>query len=742
MSEVDQVRDLLRFHHIYDTVSPAEAQRAADIIIRSSDSGEILWQLNLSEMRLLARTLPEHKKQELLDDLARDLRIETLTPAQRETWHSNFKELGVAFGYQAVAGALGGYGSAQTQLEFKYAYVQGRLENGYADNATLHEITRILGELTPAQRNQLLAGLNDRGLSLWADKIGAAIGGLSGKEKRALFDLLAPSLDHDQWHRLHMALSKEAPEVANNEFIAASLSRTDRADTVTKYVQDLLAGGGPFDDVSRGALRQIYQKLAALDRTERNRVIAGLSEEQLNTWTDEIGGAWGGLSGKEKQQLFDLLAGSLDGTQLTRFGRSVFLKMPEAEGELTRAIVSHADGRTTLDFICNMAAHANADEHTSYSKLPGNTHFTTSYGNAEARIALAALVGLADRVPNGATAGSDSTTLLGEALSSLGHDKLDTLLEVALQRKDSDGNVPGLPQFISSEFKPDQLIRIIDAAARSGDPTIKSMVLESAAKQLQQVEFSDVLLQKVNLVDRPATWQIAAALRRLLDVPAAQSQWIPAADGPKNTGSGYFVEKQPEWMMRHMQHNLPTIHAAAAYYEVDPRAVPLVVYVEAKYNVGCKKTLAVALGGGRGKGFGQLHDSAVRAIHPGWNPHQVDAARMNAEYAPALIAADMDAKARVFEMLTDGKVSIRNDPVMLAWAYNSSLGAVVAVARKAADTLDHGQRVVFDLTHDIDLGDKGMAGYAKLTLEQGMVDVYAARSSLPGSQVPYTVLTA
>ena len=102
MSEVSDVRNLLSTDGWFQWVSDGEAGGAADIIIRSTDPGDILKQLSAGEIKQLASQLPEHKKQQLLDDLSRDLRADTMSMDQRATLRENFKELGKAFGYDVV----------------------------------------------------------------------------------------------------------------------------------------------------------------------------------------------------------------------------------------------------------------------------------------------------------------------------------------------------------------------------------------------------------------------------------------------------------------------------------------------------------------------------------------------------------------------------------------------------------------------------------------------------------------
>jgi hypothetical protein len=211
-------------------------------------------------------------------------------------------------------------------------------------------------------------------------------------------------------------------------------------------------------------------------------------------------------------------------------------------------------------------------------------------------------------------------------------------------------------------------------------------------------------LQKAGFEERPETPRILSSLYGLLQVPPPEPEWTPPADIEDD------YTDDPGVMLNRLRQQK-----------------------QAKYN----NDLARQAGLGRGEGFGQMHHSAARAIHPEWSAEQSEAARNSSAYAPALIAADLDAKARAFELATGGQISIRNDPVALAWAYNNSLATVTAEADEARHALDQGQPVVLDLKQGSELGEYGMAGHARRDLEAGVVDVFESSHPPPGSPVEY-----
>ncbi|HTV25983.1 MAG TPA: hypothetical protein VMG12_45105, partial [Polyangiaceae bacterium] len=453
----------------------------------------------------------------------------------------------------------------------------------------------------------------------------------------------------------------------------------------------------------------------------------GLSDEELRDWMDELGGSWGGLSGDEKRRLYGLLAEGLDGEQLARVARAVFAEAPESEREFIESVAEHADPATQRELIAALTGDIDAEGHADLDVGLGSTTWTKTYGNAETRTVAALLAQLGSE-------GRTQAEFDGAVADLARAGKLDEVLLVATGRVDGTGAVAiGSPGIIRTSFAVGPLIDIIDGAARSDDPEVRRQVLIASSHALEAVEFSDEFLQKTQVEKRPETPLILSSLYGLLQVPPPKPEWTPPAnDLPRKD---YTDDPGP--LLDRLRAQNPRVQESADYYDVDPRAIALVAHVEAKYN----NDIARQAGLGRGEGFGQMHHSAAQAIHPEWSPEQSEAARNSAAYAPPLIAADLDAKARAFELATGGQISIRNDPVALAWAYNNSLATVTAEAEKARQALDRGQPVVLDLKQGSELGEYGMAGHARRDLEAGVVDDFASSAPPNESPVGYRVET-
>ena len=108
---------------------------------------------------------------------------------------------------------------------------------------------------------------------------------------------------------------------------------------------------GIFDwDVSHGELVENNEVVAELTPSQRNELVASLSDDDLKNWTQEIDGYNGALNASERQQLFNDLAEGLDGTQLTRLVKA-FDGNPGGREALGDAVAQHASPDAKVAFI-------------------------------------------------------------------------------------------------------------------------------------------------------------------------------------------------------------------------------------------------------------------------------------------------------------------------------------------------------------------------------------------------------
>jgi hypothetical protein len=290
MSEVSDVRKWISDTGWTQWVSDGEARKAADIIARSTDPGDILKQLNADEVERLANNLPDHDKQQLLDDLARDLKADVLSPEQRETLRESFKELSDAFGGEAVFAALDRHGTQQTKTEFVKAFMQDAFSGGDVSHGTLLQIKSMLDNIPANQHSEVIAALSDQDLDKWASEIGAVFGNLSGEDKRKLFDLLTTSLDAQQLGRVARAIGDQAPE-ALLEFTEAVRAGTQEQKRAYADAVGTTISMDSLEDLDDPALTAAFlQTLNLDDREGYERALtafASLSPENIHALARE-----------------------------------------------------------------------------------------------------------------------------------------------------------------------------------------------------------------------------------------------------------------------------------------------------------------------------------------------------------------------------------------------------------------------------------------------------------------------
>lgn len=99
-----------------------------------------------------------------------------------------------------------------------------------------------------------------------------------------------------------------------------------------------------------------------------------------------------------------------------------------------------------------------------------------------------------------------------------------------------------------------------------------------------------------------------------------------------------------------------------------------------------------------GLGFGSMHNSVVQNFFPEWDFETSTKARMYIDTAVPLMAAQMDFQATRFESGInafleskgiDGQVSVRDNPVMLSWLYNTSTDSVDRSVSKQISLLEN-----------------------------------------------------
>ncbi len=229
----------------------------------------------------------------------------------------------------------------------------------------------------------------------------------------------------------------------------------------TSTIQDNLSQG-IFDwDVTHSELIENNQVVADLTPQQRNELIAGLSDDDLKNWTQEIDGWSGALSASERQELFNNLAQGLDATQLTRLVKA-FEGSPGGYQALGEAVANHASADTKLAFI-----------QATQGSIDGEYYATQGRdGNAETAVVARVLGSLAN-----------DPAQFDAAVKSLSDSQLADVIKVGLGRNHIAG-----PYTSTTLYEPSAALDILRGAANSSDPEVKGRVFEAGTEHLTMVE--------------------------------------------------------------------------------------------------------------------------------------------------------------------------------------------------------------------------------------------------------------
>ncbi|MBX7482725.1 hypothetical protein [Qipengyuania qiaonensis] len=158
-------------------------------------------------------------------------------------------------------------------------------------------------------------------------------------------------------------------------------------DTISRTQERL--SSGLFNPVTPGELRSIASDLDALPPAQRQEVIEGLSDDDLQKLAGEIMQSRpiiGGLGSAERQELFADLARGLDGTQLARVAEAFSTTGGDSDGftpigELAAAVATHGGTQQKLDFIAEIAPLTTDSSGFSSTSIGSST---STFADAEA----------------------------------------------------------------------------------------------------------------------------------------------------------------------------------------------------------------------------------------------------------------------------------------------------------------------------------------------------------------------
>ena len=242
-----------------------------------------------------------------------------------------------------------------------------------------------------------------------------------------------------------------------------------KVDEAVNSIRQSLSEGILDWDVTHGDLENVRNQFRNLNATEANQAFQRLFDGDLEKWTSELNGVNGGFSRDEKQQLFNELAGKLNGASLARLARALGDDHGDAAA-LGRAVGQNASAQAKVDFVRETAG--------SVEKSRG-----ASEAVAEAVSGLAGNPAALDR-----------------ALGSLSDTQLQKMMENLTVHGYSVNTLNGSAYTI--EYKGELLAKMLDAVSRSGNADVKARVFNAAALQLKKIEESPNLLPATAIIGK------------------------------------------------------------------------------------------------------------------------------------------------------------------------------------------------------------------------------------------------
>lgn len=242
-----------------------------------------------------------------------------------------------------------------------------------------------------------------------------------------------------------------------------------KVEDAVNSIKNSLSEGFLDWDVTHGDLENIQQQFQGLNAEEANQAFGQLSDGDLQKWVGELNGLNGSYSREEKQQLFNELAGKLNGANLARLATALGNDNGDAAA-LGRAIGQNSSAQTKVDFVRNMA---------------GSVERSRGASEAVAEV----ISGL-----------QNNPAALDRALGSLSDTQLQKLMENITVNGYSTSSPYGGAYTI--QYNGELLGKMLDAVSKSNNPDVKARVFNAAALQLKAIEGAPNLMPATAIIGK------------------------------------------------------------------------------------------------------------------------------------------------------------------------------------------------------------------------------------------------
>jgi hypothetical protein len=279
-------------------------------------------------------------------------------------------------------------------------------------------------------------------------------------------------------------------------------------DQAAARIRQLVNDDGTLGTARNEHLHQVNAVLAQFSAADVRQIIGKLSDADLREWASDAnsGGLFGaqGLSSDERRDLFNTLAGQLDGPQLARL--STAFNGRDDTLQLANAVATRASADAKLAYVQQMAAGTtDGDSKTETPFLSGSS--VTTWVDKDASAVSTVLTSLAS-----------TPRQFNAALSALSDDQLAAVVQAGEgTRITTSTSIMAPGQYTTStSHDPAQLRALLDATAQAGTVDNKARLFQAATVALKDITSSNTLLTP-NLTARDAAASVTAGMTRIMD---------------------------------------------------------------------------------------------------------------------------------------------------------------------------------------------------------------------------------
>ncbi|MCX8474244.1 MAG: hypothetical protein MT490_00475 [Sphingomonas sp.] len=274
------------------------------------------------------------------------------------------------------------------------------------------------------------------------------------------------------------------------------------------YIKGKLDDSGMFNTVTHGEMNDVKAKLQSLSATDADAVIDELQRQgQLDKLAGQsVDGSWfgnGGYSADERRDLFNDLAGKLDGQSLAAVSKAFAKTDDGADGyrrvtELADAVSAHASNYQKTQYV-----EAMKDQVTEGKNWTESHVFSTTSHKSD---------------PEAAAVGKVLSSLKGSVYAADAFKALNSEQLRAVMQSSIDETMTSSMGAPSVGWHPEGFGKLMDSAATISDPDLKAKIFDAGADTLRDVRNTSGFAGQPVIVGKDETMKtMAEGLTKIID---------------------------------------------------------------------------------------------------------------------------------------------------------------------------------------------------------------------------------